>query len=45
MSISVDQVFEKISKHENFQIVDVRTSGEYNSGHIKHSVLIPLDTI
>lgn len=26
-------------------IVDVRTSGEFNSGHIKGSINIPLDTI
>ena len=27
------------------QIVDVRTAGEYNGGHIKNSINIPLDQV
>jgi phage shock protein E len=30
---------------EGAMIVDVRTPGEFNSGHIKGSINIPLDTI
>lgn len=38
IDVTVDE-FEKGISKENIQILDVRTQGEYNSGHIKNSFL------
>lgn len=35
----------KLLAKEGAQIIDVRTKGEFNSGHIKGSVNMPLDTL
>lgn len=29
----------------NFKVIDVRSPGEYQSGHIKGAILIPLDEL
>lgn len=36
---------EKIKEEQNISIIDVRTSVEYKSGHIKNAINIPLDEI
>lgn len=43
-SISSEEVFREIENDEsNFYIIDVRTLPEYNSGHIKKAINVPLD--
>jgi phage shock protein E len=42
---STPQVDYKVLVKEGAAIVDVRTKGEYQSGHIKESLNIPLDTL
>lgn len=45
-SISAEEVFEEIESEEShLYIIDVRTLSEYNSGHIKTAVNVPLDKI
>jgi rhodanese-related sulfurtransferase len=36
--LSADE-FEKASNTENIQVLDVRTAGEYQTGHLKHALL------
>jgi phage shock protein E len=36
---------EEILKADNLMVIDVRTPGEYKSGHIPGSVNIPLNTL
>ena len=43
--VSVERVKQAIDTHEHCIIVDVRTVGEYQRGHIAGSVNIPLDQI
>ncbi len=42
-NVSVDE-FEKIISDENVQLVDVRTAGEFASGHIKGAVNIDFNS-
>lgn len=45
-SISAEEVFKEIeSENSSFYIIDVRTLSEYNSGHIKTAINVPLDKI
>jgi len=45
-TISTEEVFEEIeNENSSVYIVDVRTLPEYNSGHIKKAINIPLDQI
>ena len=45
-NISAQEVFEEIESEESsFYIIDVRTLSEYNSGHIKTAINVPLDQI
>ena len=43
--ISAQEAQDMIDKDEDLIIVDVRTQSEYDSGHIKGSILIPNETI
>jgi rhodanese-related sulfurtransferase len=36
---------DKVIESGKYQIVDVRTSSEYNEGHVKGAINIPYDTI
>lgn len=40
--ISVDELKEKINTQENLQVIDVRRTGEYESGHATKAVNAPL---
>lgn len=45
-NISAEEVFQEIESEEShLYIIDVRTLSEYNSGHIKTAVNVPLDKI
>lgn len=44
-TISADEAKAAIDSQDDIIIVDVRTPGEYSSGHIKDSINIPLNTI
>jgi rhodanese-related sulfurtransferase len=44
-SISPARLHALRSKNEDFEIIDVRTPGEYRSGHIKGAKLLPLDEL
>lgn len=44
-SISTDEFAERIKKDNNVTILDVRKQGEYDGGHIKGAVNVPLDFI
>ena len=39
------QEVESKLKDENFVIVDVRTLGEYNGGHIEETIPVPMDAV
>ena len=41
-SISAPQAYSMIREDENSTLLDVRTQAEYNYGHIKGAILIPL---
>ena len=46
--ISVDEVYkisENIDKYQEYVIIDVRTEDEYNGGHIKNAINIPVANI
>lgn len=43
--INVNQANSLIKQEKNIVIIDVRTEEEYNKGHIKNSILIPVDEI
>ncbi len=43
-SISANEL-EILLETENINIIDVRSEGEFNSGHIKNSINIPLNSI
>jgi len=43
--ISPQEVKHAIDAQEKITIVDVRTPEEYKQGHVKNSILLPLDTI
>lgn len=43
--ISVEEVYEIISSNQDYIILDVRTSDEFNEGHIEGAVLIPVDEL
>jgi len=45
IDISPEEVYEIISKGEEFLILDVRTPDEFNEGHIEGAVLIPVDEL
>ena len=44
-AISPQEFKQAIDAQANITIVDVRSVEEYNSGHIKNSILLPLDTL
>lgn len=35
----------ELLKNENVQIIDVRTEGEFNNGHVENSKNIPVDQV
>lgn len=39
------EAFTTVSSDASIVVMDVRTIAEYNEGHIKGSILVPLDTI
>ena len=43
--ISAQEAKDMMDKNEEVVIVDVRTQGEYDSGHIEGAILIPNETI
>ena len=43
--ISTEKVNEIIEKGKDYIILDVRTQEEYDSGHLKNSMLIPVDEL
>ncbi len=43
--ISTEELYKKIQQKEDIKIIDVRTEEEYQQGHIKESINIPLDII
>jgi len=44
-NISVEEVYEIINNDQDYLIVDVRTIDEFNEGHIKGAVLIPVSEL
>jgi rhodanese-related sulfurtransferase len=44
-TISSQELKQAIDSQAKVTIVDVRTMEEYNAGHIKNSMLLPLDTL
>lgn len=45
-SVNAEELAKMISEKQNdFVVIDVRTKGEWNDGHIKGAVHIPLNTI
>lgn len=44
-TIDTNELSAKLSKKETFLLLDVRTSEEYQSGHIKEAVNLPLEQI
>ncbi len=44
-NISPDDYYAKIEGKNKSTLVDVRTESEYKQGHIKGSILIPLDVL
>jgi len=45
ISISPEEVFGIMENGEDYLIVDVRTVGEYNEGHLEGALLIPVDEL
>lgn len=45
IDITVDQAYEAYLSDEGYVFVDVRSESEYESGHIKEAILIPLSDI
>ena len=43
--ITADQVKNALDSKENAKILDVRTPEEYHDGHIKESILLPVDEV
>lgn len=43
--ISAEQAKDMMGEKDNYIILDVRTAGEYDGGHIKDAVLLPLDQV
>ena len=43
--VDISEMREKIKNSENMTILDVRTSKEYDAGHIEGALLIPVDDI
>jgi len=44
-NISVEEVYEIINNDQGYLILDVRTIDEFNKGHIKGAVLIPISEL
>ena len=44
-SISMDELARRMKKHSSLVVIDVRTPGEYSSGHIPHAKNVPVNTI
>jgi len=44
-SMTMAQAFQMINNNNNILIIDVRTTNEYNRGHISGSINIPIDDI
>lgn len=44
-TVDVDTVYKAINDNIDVVILDVRTKEEYNEGHIKNSINIPIDDI
>lgn len=43
--INNDELYTVFEENENYTIIDVRSLGEYQSGHIENSINIPVDGI
>ncbi len=43
--ITADEAYEAYNSGRDYIFLDVRSEDEYNSGHIKGAVLIPVDTL
>ena len=43
--VSTNEAIEIMKKEKNYVIVDVRTTEEYNEGHIKNAISIPNENI
>lgn len=43
--LNANELIEKNSTNPNFELIDVRTPNEYKEGHLKNSILLPLDEI
>ncbi|MDO5755000.1 MAG: rhodanese-like domain-containing protein [Tissierellia bacterium] len=41
----LDQIQEDIQEKEKYLVLDVRSPGEYQSGHLRHAINIPLDEL
>ena len=44
-TISAENVFNSINNAENIFLIDVREKDEYDSGHIKNALLLPLGDV
>ncbi|MEA5002278.1 MAG: rhodanese-like domain-containing protein [Christensenella sp.] len=43
--ITAQELKQKLDDNTNFLLVDVRTPGEYDEGHIPGAILLPVDII
>ncbi|MDO5023144.1 MAG: rhodanese-like domain-containing protein [Eubacteriales bacterium] len=43
--VSMKEAVEMMEKESDYIILDVRTQGEYNSGHIPNAILLPNESI
>ena len=41
----LDKIEEDNKEKENYLVIDVRGPEQYNEGHVKHAINIPLDTL
>ena len=40
-SISIEELYNKIKRNENINLIDIRSVYQFNNGHIKNSMNIP----
>lgn len=45
MKISVEEAYNMVESNNEIIILDVRTKEEYNEGHLKNAINIPVDII